>query len=168
MTRLEAVREIVEAHCVTQRETMSKHGPLVEIVTEAEWRKAEPAALAVLAHPVARELIDGSRREVALQWEDAGIKCETDGIDGVNDRLRLIWDLKWSGVSSEPEEFSRHATRMGYPAQMAWFARAAAANGIATDGGVYLIAVEAEPPYVTTCLRMGQDALAAGTVGKPG
>ncbi len=145
-----------------ERRTLREHGPLAEIVTEAEWRKAEPAALAVLADPVARELIEGSRREVALQWEDAGILCETDGIDGVNDAKRLIWDLKWSGVSSAPEEFSRHATRMSYPAQMAWFERAARANGIATDGGVHLIAVEAEPPYVATVLRLPPDALAAG------
>ena len=135
---------------------------VAEIVTDAEWRDAEPCALAVLADPVARELIEGSRREVALRWDDAGIACATDGIDGVNDAKRLIWDLKWSGVSSEPDAFSRHATRLGYPAQMAWFERAAQANGIATDGGVHLIAVEAEAPYVTTVLRLEPDALMAG------
>jgi hypothetical protein len=135
---------------------------LTEIVTEREWAHAEPIACAVLADPVAAPLILGSRREVALEWEDAGIKCATDGIDGVNDAKRAIWDLKFTGTSAEPASFSRHGSRMGYHAQMAWMENAAHQNGIPTDGGVYLIAVEDVEPHVVTVLRCGPDVLAAG------
>lgn len=135
--------------------------PLAEIVTAPEWAEAEPIALAVLADPVASELIRGSRREVALSWDDAGIACETDGIDGVNDRLRSIWDLKCTHTS-EPSEFSRLATRMHYHAQMAWMERGALANKIPTDGGVHLIAVEATAPYPVTVLECVPSVLEAG------
>jgi hypothetical protein len=136
--------------------------PRAEIVTMSEWADAEPIACAVLADPVARVLIEGARREVSLAWDEGGIPCATDGIDGVNDARRSIWDLKICHTS-EPTEFSRHATRMSYPAQMAWYGRAASANAIATDGGVDLIAVESEAPYPVTVLGMGPEVLAAGT-----
>lgn len=135
--------------------------PGAELVTATEWAEAEPIAAAVLADPIAAPIIRGSRREVALAWDDAGISCATDGIDGVNEALGVIWDLKLSH-SSEPSEFSRHGSRMGYHAQMAWYQRAARANGIRTDGGVYLFTVEQGEPHPVTTFDMRGDPTAAG------
>ncbi len=137
-----------------------------EIVTQAEWDDGDIMAQAVLADPIASKLLSGCRREVALEWEDAGIACATDGIDFVAADGGYIGDLKFTN-STEPDQFSRHAIRQWWHAQMVWQQRGARANGIAADG-LFLIGCESEPPYVVTVLSLAGEEIELGakSIGK--
>lgn len=122
-----------------------------EIVTQPEWDDAVPLAEAVMRDPVASALLKGTRREVALEWTDGGIKCATDGIDVVGDGF--IADLKFTSCT-EPVGFSRHSAKLLYHAQMAWLETAAQENGIDTSKGLFLIGTETSPPYAVTVMRL--------------
>jgi hypothetical protein len=141
-----------------QRETLAAN-PKAEIVTAKEWARAEPIAQSVLADPVARELIEGARREVSLTWESGGVKCETDGIDLVGDGY--IADLKRTSCT-EPAGFARHAVKHWWHAQLAFYEEAANANQWATGRGLFLIGVEPQPPYAVTVMRCSQGILEHG------
>jgi len=129
------------------------------IVTAAEWADAKPIADAVLSDPVAMKLLANTRREVALKWEDAGIECETDGIDFVGDGY--IGDLKTT-TCTEPRAFARHAFKLLYHAQIAWLETGAQKNKIDTSKGLFLIGVETDPPHAVTCMRLVPDAIELG------
>jgi hypothetical protein len=133
--------------------------PNAEIVTAPEWAEAKVIADAVVADPVANGILLGCRREVSLTWDDAGIACATDGIDFVGPDY--IGDLKTT-TCTEPAEFSRHAIKLNYHAQLAWLESGAKANGISTAGGMYLVGVETSPPYAVTVLRMTPDVIDLG------
>lgn len=130
-----------------------------EIVTAPEWREADPIAEAVKADPCARQLLEGARFEVPLTWTDAGIPCETHGLDIV--AAHHVADLKVTSCT-EPRTWMRHATKLLYHAQMAWYERACQANSIDVTDGMFLIGVESSPPYAVTCLRLGPDVLLQG------
>lgn len=121
-----------------------------EIVTLSEWNEAEPIAKAVQADAVASKYLAG-RREVPLTWEDAGIKCQTGGIDIVGDGW--IADLKTT-QTSEPARFMKLAWNLSYHAQLAFYEIGANANGIDTSKGLYIIGVETDAPYCVTVLKL--------------
>jgi len=126
--------------------------PGCDIVTAKEWADAEPIANAVLADPVARELLVGAHREVPLKWKSGPVDRETHGIDIVG--ANYIADLKRTSCT-DPAAFSRHAAKHHWHCQLADYSEACAQNGINTSGGVYLIGVEPKPPYAVTVLRLG-------------
>ncbi len=140
---------------------LAEHEGRGEIVTQAEWDDGDIMAQAVLADPQAAKLLAGCRREVALSWTDAGVECATDGIDFVEGSTGLyIGDLKFTN-SSEPAQFSRHAIRQWWHAQMVWQQRGARANNIQADD-LYLIGCESTPPYVVTVLHLAGEELELG------
>lgn len=130
--------------------------PGCEIVTQAEWDDAKLIADAVKADPVARRILEGTRREVKLSWESGGIACETDGIDIVG--VGYIGDLKRTSCT-EPEGFSRHAAKHHWHVQIAFYDEGARLNGIDTSKGLYLIGVEPVPPYAVTVMRVPQETI---------
>ncbi len=131
-----------------------------EIVTQAEWDDGDVMAQAVLADPQAAKLLEGCRREVSLQWTDGGIHCATDGIDFVGGDDSYIGDLKFTN-SSEPGQFSRHAIRQWWHAQMVWQQRGAQANKIGARD-LYLLGCESTAPYVVTVLHLAGEELELG------
>lgn len=133
--------------------------PGCEIVTAAEWSDAEPIAAAVIADPQAQRIIEGARREMSLTWESAGIKCATRGIDIVG--AGLLADLKKTSCT-EPRSWQRHAIKLWYHAQMAWYEEGAKANGLDTSKGLFLIGVEDVAPWAVTCLRLTPPVIAHG------
>ncbi len=133
--------------------------PKCEIVTAAEWADAKPIADAILSDPVARQFIEGTRREVPLQWTSGGILCETDGIDVVG--LGFIGDVKRTSCT-EPGGFARHAAKNMWHCQLAHYEEAANANGIDTSKGLFLLGVEPEPPYACTVMKLTEDTIAQG------
>lgn len=133
-----------------ERATLAAH-PGAEIVTATEWAAAEPMAAAVLADPIAREVLQDTCREVGVVWKSGGIECETDGIDAVGNGYLL--DLKFTSCT-EPDNFSRHAIKNNWHAQLAFYEEAANSRGLATGRGLLLIGVEPEPPYAVTVMRL--------------
>lgn len=128
-----------------------------EIATAPEWREAEAVAEAVLADPLARDRLAGARCEVPLKWEDGGIKCSTDGVDMIT-LANAIGDLK-STQTTHPETFQRHAFKMLYPQQMAFYMRGARANGIDVSHGAFILGVETKVPFEIVDLELTEGML---------
>ena len=147
-----------------------------ELVTRSEYEDAEGAANAVRADPVAQSILSGCEFQMVAQWERDGLPCaagiagERGGFDAIRVALRTapdriarvgyIADLKITS-SVEPRELQRHAWRMFWPAQAAWYLDGARAMGRDVTA-FYLIAAEAQPPHCVTVMRMSEAALEAG------
>ena len=152
----------------------------------SEYKRAEGAALAVRADPVAQSALAGCEFQMVAQWERDGLPCaagiagERGGFDAIREAIRdapptgwgidpaaidrvrrgYIADLKITS-SVEPRELQRHAWKMYWVAQAAWYLDGARAMGLdVTD--FYLIAAEAQPPHCVTVMRMSEAALEAG------
>ena len=157
-----------------------------ELVTRSEYEDAEGAANAVRADPVAQSILSGCEFQMVAQWERDGLPCaagiagERGGFDAIREAIRdapptgwgidpvaidrvrrgYIADLKITS-SVEPRELQRHAWKMYWVAQAAWYLDGARAMGLdVTD--FYLIAAEAQPPHCVTVMRMSEAAPEAG------
>jgi hypothetical protein len=97
-----------------------------------------------MADPLARQYLDGARKEVALAWEDGGLKFSTSGIDIVPDGM--IGDLKTS-ATVEPEAMKRQVRRMHYAEQLVFYRRGAVANGWDVSKALFVLCVEVKPPF---------------------
>lgn len=122
-----------------------------EIVSVSEWDDAERIAEAVRRSPIAMSRLEGARLETPLVWEECGIRCSTSGVDiiPVNGD---VGDLKTT-PSTYPEIWRRHAFRMLYPQQLAFYRRGARANGIAARD-LFILGVERKAPYEVVELRL--------------
>ncbi len=139
----------------------------------SEYDDAAGAAEAVLRDPVAKELMAGCRFQDVIQWEAYGLECaagvrgERGGVDAW--RSGIVLDLKVT-ADVEPDALAKHAWRMLWHAQMAWYL-----DGLAwcRDAGVYgerarvpseavIIAVRASAPHLVTCLPISARALEIG------
>jgi hypothetical protein len=144
-----------------------------EIVTVAEWDDAGGIVEAVAADDRAQRLIRAARYEVPLKWADGDLPCSTSGIDIVGHYY--IADLKVVH-NAEPEYLQKHAVRMWWHAQLAWY-RTGLLSGTAESGpfnihkneygvgecgftarprsyDLYLLCVESHPPHCVTVLQM--------------
>lgn len=135
-----------------------------EVLTLAEALEAEPIAQAVLQDETAQSLLKsydssaGVRYEVPLSWTDNGIPCATTGIDIVGPDY--LADLKVVH-NAEPEYLQKHALRMGWHAQLVWYA-----GGMPTvahrTGALHLLCVESSPPHPVTVLTLSPEVIEAG------
>jgi hypothetical protein len=133
-------------------ESFEEEHPNAEIVTAGEWTEAEEIAEAVLSDPIAQARLAGARFEVPVRWEEEGsIVCSTSGIDIVCGMS--IADLKTT-FTTHPDTWMKHAFRMLYPMQMAWYRRGARANGIDTSQGLFILGVETKPPFEVVELEL--------------
>lgn len=127
-----------------------------EIVTDPEWELAERIAEAVRTDPVAQRRLEGARYEVPMTWEESGFKCSTSGVDILGGAS--LADLKTT-PSTHPETWQRHALKMFYHCQLAWYRRGARANGIDCSRGLYLLGVETSPPFEVVELALSEDLI---------
>ena len=138
---------------------------------KSEWDDAAGASRAVLAHPLARQLLVGGTYQLALQWEAYGLPMAA-GINGVRGGIDLLGvgcdltegepfvaDLKVT--DTEPSTFARHAWRMLWHAQLAAYLDACEALDIPARRA-YLIGVEPAPPHAVTILPVSAAALDSG------
>lgn len=128
-----------------------------EILTAPEDDESHEIARVVAQDELAMEYLDG-RPQVALEWTMMDVPRRTRGIDVVGPKriveLKVSHDVK-------PDRLMRHATNMLWHAQLADYREAARQNGIDASS-VYLVAVEASPPYVSTVLEVSEEMLAEG------
>lgn len=123
-----------------------------EILTKPEWTDAKAIAEAVMNDPVALARLEGARLEVPLQWEENGLLFSTSGVDIVTTG-GAAGDLKTT-TSTFPEAWTRHAFKMLYPQQVAFYRRGLAANGISCPQGLFLLGVETKAPYEVVDLEL--------------
>jgi hypothetical protein len=118
------------------------------IVTPAEHDRAQRCADAVLGFEPARALLEGAH-EVRLRWSEQGVACA-----GTLDVLGagFVTDLK-TASRAEVDWFTRQADRLGYHAQLAWYAAGARAKGFPVED-LYIVAVEPSPPFCVTPFRL--------------
>lgn len=136
------------------------------IVTVAELAKAKRIARAVQTDPVAAPLlgiIDGRYADVetekTISWSMLGRKC-----GGTIDLIapgRIVEVKTTSPSLAAPGTFTRHALKMGYHAQVSWYADGARAAG--HDVLVaWIVCVETEPPYDVVVHKVTQRAMDEG------
>lgn len=130
-----------------------------EIVPAELYKAAMEMADALRADPHAGPLIRGGFAEQLITWTDeaTGIECR-GRVDHVNGCLS---DLKTSRTIN-PRQFAASAVRLGYHAQLAFYADGLAANGIYLQGPPCFIVVENAPPYDVAVLFCEAEDIAAG------
>lgn len=123
-----------------------------EILTKPEWSEAKAIAEALMNDPMAIARLEGARFEVPIKWEENGLIFSTSGIDIITAN-GAAGDLKTTSTTF-PEAWTRHAFKMLYPQQMAFYRRGLAANGIECPAGLFLLGVETNAPYEVVDLEL--------------
>lgn len=121
--------------------------------TEKEYDRALAAAKAILADPRAREALEGEK-EQAFEWSVMGRKC-AGRLDVINRPKRRAVELKTTALA-QPDWFVRHALKMHYHAQLAWYV-----DGLELEGAT-IIAAETRPPYAVEVFELTPRALEKG------
>jgi hypothetical protein len=129
------------------------------VVSADEFATAEEVSWAVAASEIAQPLLQGIR-ERRIEWTVAGRACagtpDVVAADG-----SWLTDLKTT-VNAEPGWFSRHASGMGYLAQLAWYADGLTAAGLAAPQSAFVVAVENKAPFAVTVFELTPRALDIG------
>lgn len=118
------------------------------IVTQKEYDVAARAAEAVLEDRVAAPLLKGDHER---EWKAAMYGRPCAGRIDVSG-MGFTVDLKTT-TDAEPHRFKNQALRMGYHAQLAWYADARRALG-ELPGDLWIIGVEMKAPFAVTVLRV--------------
>jgi len=130
------------------------------ILTSSAYEQVMGMVEAVWSDPVAAQLLNapGLVYEQTLRPELHGFACRaTPDVRSAD----CIIELK-SSATTEPELFQRHAGRMLYHAQLAFYLQACAAAGIAVKRDAYIIAVEASAPHPVVVHQLTERALDMG------
>jgi hypothetical protein len=132
-----------------------------EILREQDVDRVQALALSVQRHPGCARYLEGNGvNELTIRWNDlsTGIACKGRA-DRVTDGGVLI-DLKTTRDLT-PRPFMAASCRLGYHAQMAFYA-----DGLRTLGHdvhkVVILAVESSAPYDCGVFVLGDDVLYAG------
>jgi predicted DNA-binding transcriptional regulator AlpA len=117
-------------------------------IDPATWDQIHAMRDAVLAHPMARKLIQPQSRamvEASFFWNWDGVECKCRP-DFYCPAESYVVDLKTTQDAS-PEGFARNCANFGYHIQEAFYRTGLAAHNRAVDR-FYFLAVEKEPPYL--------------------
>lgn len=126
-----------------------------EIFTRSELDQAMAVAGQCEADWI-QELLEGDR-EQRLYWQIRGRDCAGTP-DVLHRAKRRVVDLKVTN-NADPDKFIWHAMRMGWLAQLPWYAHGAGLD-VAEH---YLIAVEASGMVPAVALRLDPSAVELGT-----
>jgi hypothetical protein len=136
------------------------------ICIQSELEDAMGAAQAVRNDAAARAELEDCDYQLQAQWEmyglpcSAGIKGERGGFDAYSKRRKHMVDLKITSTV-KPDELMRHAFRMFWHCQAAWYVDGARAAGMPCDTFA-LICASANAPHLVTVLELGEDVLQMG------
>jgi PDDEXK-like uncharacterized protein DUF3799 len=126
--------------------------PDAEILTGAEFEKAQAMADSVRASALAMKYLDGEYEKTLLfKWygQDCRVTPDCRG-------HRWVTELKTT-ADANPERFQWHALRMHYHAQLAYQMIAAKEAEAA-----FLVVVESAPPFPVTVMQVTERALVVG------
>jgi len=112
---------------------------------------------AVLRHPVASELLEGAKTEVAALWtdEDSGISCKAK-IDALPGDDGYLVDLK-STIDASPEHMAKAISNFGYYRQAGHYL-----SPFETRDQFYMICCEKKPPYAVAVYLVGDASVRQG------
>lgn len=134
------------------------------VLKPAEVQAVDAMAEAILAHPLAAELLTsgGGKPEVSMFGiDDQTGRWLRGRLDFLHSR-ELVVDFK-SGQSASPHDFGRAAWSFGYHIQAAHYLRLAVALDLVEPGADYwLIVQEKAPPYLPAVYRLDVALLADG------
>jgi hypothetical protein len=138
-------------------EAAELHG--MEVVTAADYERAQAVAGAVFRHRAARSILSRGRPEVSLKWVDpeTRMRCKAR-LDWV--RGGALTELK-STTNVDARKFGRLAVDIGYISQLAFYRRGLTATGH-RDGPTRIIAVEVDEPNDVAVYEIDNDMLWAG------
>ena len=126
--------------------------PDAEILTVAEFDKAQAMAAAVRASPLAMKYLDGEFEKTLLfKWYGQDCRATPD-VRG----HRWVTELKTT-ADANPDKFQWHALRMHYHAQLA-FQMIAAPEAEAA----FIVVVESAPPFPVTVMQVTERAREQG------
>jgi hypothetical protein len=130
------------------------------ILTSAAYEQVLGMVEAVWSDPLAAEKLShtGLVYEQTLRPMLHGWPCRATPDVRCADYLI---ELK-SSATTEPEQFQRHAQRMLYHAQLAFYLQACAAAGIPVKRDCYIIAVEASAPHPVVVHQLTEKAIDMG------
>ena len=114
---------------------------------------------AVLRHPVASELLEGAKTEVAALWtdEDSGISCKAK-IDALPGDDGYLVDLK-STVDASPEHMAKAIVNFGYYRQAGHYL-----SPFEKRDKFYMICCEKKPPYAVAVYLVSDAAVRQGQI----
>jgi hypothetical protein len=127
------------------------------ILTAKDFALSNAMALAVLANPLARRVLEG-RKELELAWRFGDREC-AGRLDVLGDSF--VTELKCT-VSADPNKLTWQSLRMGWFAQLPWYMDGAMAAGAGAPEVAYIVAVEQAAPHAVTVLRLTNRALEQG------
>lgn len=134
-------------------------------LTAADVVMVDDMAEALLAHPIAAELLTRGRGQPELSLFDTDKRTGRwmrGRIDFLADRLSVC-DYKTTGKTVDEDSWGRVSWNLGYHIQAAQYVRLAVALGvIEPDADFYAIAQEKTPPYLVSVNRFDDELLAAG------
>lgn len=114
-------------------------------VSPADIAKVDAMAESVLAHPIARGLLEApGERELSVFTEVEGVPTRAR-IDALTDGIGI--DLKTTRKNADADSFGREAADLSYHVQQAWYWQALAAEGVALERFLFIV-VEKAPPYL--------------------
>ena len=144
----------------TELDRLEAEGMLA--VSMEEERRLEAIAAAVLAHPLAGRMVEGSDREVAYTWRDdaTGLDCRAR-LDLVSIRrgAAVVVDLK-STDDPSPRAFGRSAGNYGYHRQAAFYSRPIR-ELVGTPPMFCFIAVRSTAPFEVALYKLHPEDLVA-------
>lgn len=136
----------------------SKH-PGADILNVREYDEARAIADAIMGHATARALlVDDVERERTIEWSIGGRRCAGTP-DAFN--ARRVVDLKTTR-SSEPRRFVRDGTFRAYHSQVTWYADGIRAAELGDPSELFVVAVEAAPPFPVTVFQLTPTAIDLG------
>jgi hypothetical protein len=124
------------------KEWVTAQQPGALILSREDFERAHYMRDAVLAHPVAAELLSGGNPEVSMFWTDGnGVrrKCRPDYLSGV------YVDLK-TAISAKPDVFGKQAFNLHYHWSAAWTIDVGLGLGSSVDKYLF-VAVEKDSPW---------------------
>lgn len=101
-------------------------------------------------------LFQGGEAEKRVEWEEDGIQCVAV-MDWCNNLA--VADLKTTGISANPEAFSRALYGNGYDVQAAWYRRGYKAV-YGKEVPFKFVVVEMSEPHALSVIRPGDEILA--------
>ncbi len=142
-------------------EAFLREHPGATVLTADDAQQIDAMRLAVMAHPIAKQLVVAGQAELSAFWTDppTSLKCKCRP-DYLLLDLRTAIDLKTTEDAS-PWSFARSCATYRYNAQQAWYLDGLRTCGIDVDSFVF-VAIEKKPPHAVACYTLDKPSVEAG------